>query len=40
VYNFVSIAHAHALIEAWRHDYNHQRPHGAFGQLTPSEYAV
>jgi putative transposase len=39
VYSFVSIAHAQELIEAWRHDYNHQRPHGALGQLTPSEYA-
>ena len=26
-------------IEEWRHDYNHQRPHGALGKLTPSEYA-
>jgi len=28
------IAHAQQLIEAWRHDYNQQRPHGALGQLT------
>ncbi|NOT27861.1 MAG: transposase [Acidobacteria bacterium] len=34
------IAHAQQLIEAWRHDYNQQRPHGALGQLTPSEYAA
>jgi putative transposase len=38
--SFVSIAHAQQLIEAWRHDYNHQRPHGALGLLTPSEYAA
>ena len=36
----VSIAHAQPLIEAWRHDYNHQRPHGALGRLTPSAYAL
>jgi hypothetical protein len=24
---------------AWRDDYNHHRPHGALGHLTPSEYA-
>jgi len=37
--SFVSIAQAQQLIEAWRYDYNYQRPHGALGQLTPSEYA-
>ena len=35
-----SIAHAQTLITAWRDDYNHRRPHGALGQLTPSEYAA
>jgi len=39
VHSFESIAHAQALIEEWRHDYNDQRPHGALGHLTPSEYA-
>jgi putative transposase len=31
VHSFESIAHAQKLIEAWRHDYNHLRPHGALG---------
>ncbi len=39
VYSFESIAHAQAVISAWREDYNHCRPHGAPGHLTPSEYA-
>src|SRR4051812_14421099 len=39
VYSFESIAHAQAVIGTWRHDYNHHRPHGALGHLTPSEYA-
>ena len=39
VYSFESIAHAQAVISAWRDDYNHHRPHGALGHLTPSEYA-
>jgi putative transposase len=39
VYAFESIAHAQAVINTWRDDYNHRRPHGARGQLTPSEYA-
>jgi putative transposase len=40
VYSFESIVHAQAVITAWRDDYNHRRPHGALGQLTPSEYAA
>lgn len=27
-------------IEAWRHDYNHRRPHSSLGALTPTEFAV
>ena len=40
VYAFESIAHAQTVINAWRDDYNHRRPHGALGHLTPSEYAA
>ncbi|WP_416233107.1 integrase core domain-containing protein [Castellaniella sp.] len=32
--------HAKALIEVWRQDYNHHRPHGSLGRLIPSEYAT
>ena len=39
VNEFESIDQARQKIEAWRIDYNEQRPHGALGHLTPSEYA-
>jgi len=40
VTQFDSLAQAQAMIEAWRHDYNDQRPHGSLGHLTPREYAL
>jgi putative transposase len=40
VTQFASLAHAQAVIEAWRRDYNEQRPHGSLGHLTPREYAA
>ena len=36
---FVSLAHARAVIEAWRHEYNEERPKKSLGGLTPSAYA-
>jgi putative transposase len=39
VNEFESIDHAREKIEAWRVDYNEQRPHGALRHLTPSEFA-
>jgi putative transposase len=39
VYSFESLEHAQAVLTTWRDDYNHHRPHGALGHLTPSEYA-
>jgi putative transposase len=39
VNEFVSIEDARQRIEAWRRDYNEQRPHGSLGRLTPSEFA-
>lgn len=37
---FRSIAHARFMLEAWRDDYNHHRPHGKLGWLTPADYAA
>ncbi len=36
---FSSLAHARRLIEAWRIDYNTQRPHTSLQGLTPIEFA-
>ncbi|MCK4414428.1 MAG: IS3 family transposase [Candidatus Eisenbacteria sp.] len=36
---FLSIEDASRRIQAWREDYNHCRPHGSLGNLTPSEFA-
>lgn len=36
---FVSLAHARRVIEAWRREYNEERPKRALGGLTPAEYA-
>ena len=37
---FTSIAHARAVLAAWRQDYNTIRPHSKLGGLTPPEIAV
>jgi putative transposase len=37
---FLTLAEARETIEAWRHDYNHNRPHSSLGALTPTEFAV
>ena len=34
---FTSLADARRKIEAWRIDYNEQRPHGSLGDRTPNE---
>ena len=36
---FKSLPHARAVLEAWRRDYNEQRPHSKLGWLTPGAYA-
>jgi putative transposase len=36
---FSSLAEARIMLAAWRHDYNHHRPHSRLGWLTPSEFA-
>ena len=35
---FMSLDHARRIIEAWRVDYNHTRPHSSLGYLTPEEF--
>lgn len=36
---FTSLAHARTVIDAWRREYNEERPKRALGGLTPSQYA-
>lgn len=37
---FTSLAEARALIEAWRREYNQERPHSSIGNATPAEFAA
>lgn len=37
---FLSLDDARDKVEAWRQDYNKQRPHSALGHATPEEYAA
>lgn len=36
---FVSLAHARGVIEAWRREYNEERPKKSLAGLTPAQYA-
>lgn len=36
---FLTLVEAQTIVEAWRKDYNEERPHGALHGLTPSEFA-
>lgn len=36
---FTSLAHARFVLDAWRYDYNHVRPHSKLGRQTPAEIA-
>ncbi|WP_425451587.1 IS3 family transposase [Crenobacter cavernae] len=36
---FVSMRHAREVIEAWRIEYNGERPHSSLGYLTPNQFA-
>ena len=40
VNQFLSLADAKEKIEAWRQDYNHHRPHGSLGHVTPVEFVA
>ena len=37
---FTSLPHARVVIEAWRREYNEERPKKALGGLTPAAYAM
>jgi putative transposase len=37
---FVNLKEAQVLLEDYRKHYNHRRPHGALGYLTPAEFAA
>ncbi len=37
---FEDLAHARRVIESWRLDYNHNRPHSGIGDLAPAEFAA
>lgn len=39
-YSFSNGQEAQQLVEAWRYEYNHERPHSALGYLAPSVYAA
>jgi putative transposase len=36
---FRSLPHARAVLDAWRRDYNEERPHSKLGWMTPRDYA-
>ena len=36
---FTSLPHAQVVIEAWRREYNEERPKKSLGGMTPSVYA-
>jgi putative transposase len=36
---FLNLAHARSVIEAWRVEYNTERPHSSLGNRTPEEFA-
>jgi len=37
---FLSMQHARSTIEAWRIEYNTERPHSSLGNRTPHEFAT
>jgi transposase InsO family protein len=37
---FLSVSEAKLIVEAWRQEYNEERPHGALDQTTPAAYAA
>ena len=39
-HQFASLGEAQAIIETWRMDYNHRRPHSSLGHLSPNEFVA
>src|SRR5215472_1401193 len=39
-HSFSSIDEARQILEAWRRDYNSNRPHASLGDRTPDEFAL
>ena len=39
VNEFVTMHDVREKMKSWQDDYNHRRPHGSLGPLTPSEFA-
>ena len=37
---FRSLSHTRAVLEAWRADYNNERPHSRLGWMSPAAYAA
>jgi hypothetical protein len=37
---FSCLTEARVLIEDWRQDYNHYRPHSALGMMSPAQFAL
>ena len=37
---FRSLPHARIALDAWRKDYNMNRPHSKLGWMTPADYAA
>jgi putative transposase len=37
---FRSLSHTRAVLEAWRADYNNERPHSRLGWMSPAIYAA
>ena len=40
VNEFITMHDVHEKLKAWQDDYNHCRPHGSLGHLTPTEFAT
>jgi putative transposase len=40
VEEFATLLEARVLGQAWRREYNHERPHSSLGYVTPAEYAA